>query len=109
MQFMLQSWPSDSSYIFIRSLKNGSLTDFETMIPRGTSSYQSGGMAFCIYMNANDYMEVWARQSGGGSKRHGQVDFEDFTKETGGGASKNDVWLKYPRLEQAGPCISSRV
>jgi hypothetical protein len=38
--------------------------------------------------------------------RHGGGDFEDFTKEAGGGASKNDVWLKYPRLEPAGPCIS---
>ena len=79
MQFMLQSWPSDYSYIFIRSLKNGSLTDFETMIPRGTSSYQSGGMAFCIYMNASDYMEVWARQSGGGSNAVVRDGFRTFT------------------------------
>lgn len=79
MQFMLQSWPSDYSYIFIRSLKNGSLTDFETMIPRGTSSYQSGGLAFCIYMNASDYMEVWARQSGGGSNAVVRDGFRTFT------------------------------
>jgi hypothetical protein len=79
MQFMLQSWPSDYGYIFIRSLKNGSLTDFETMIPRGGSSYQSAVTAFCIYMNASDYMEVWARQSGGGSNAVVRDGFRTFT------------------------------
>jgi hypothetical protein len=78
-QLMLQSWPSDYSYIFIRSLKNGSLTDFETMIPRGTSQYQSAVTAFCIYMNASDYMEFWARQSGGGSNAVVRDSFRAFT------------------------------
>jgi hypothetical protein len=42
-------------------------------------------------------------------ERHDQVDFEDFAKEAGRGTSKNDGWLKYPRLEPAGSCISRRV
>jgi len=40
---------------------------------------------------------------------HDQIDFEDFAKETGGGTSKKERWLKDSRLEPTGLSDSSRV
>jgi hypothetical protein len=65
--FMFQSIPTDYSYAFIRFLRNGSdALESEVMMPRPSGGlFGSPLVTMSVYLAANDYIEVWARQAGG--------------------------------------------
>jgi hypothetical protein len=67
-QFMLNAWPSDYGYIFIRFLKNGALSESEVMVPRPSGGqFASTVVSTAFPLAAGDYVELFARQSGGSS------------------------------------------
>jgi hypothetical protein len=67
--FMFNSFPTDYQYAFIRFLRNGSdAMESEVMLPRPSGGlFATSIIAMDVYLAANDYIEVYARQSGGSS------------------------------------------
>ena len=67
--FMYQNIPTDYQYAFIRFLRNGSDDlESEVMLPRPSGGlFASALVTMVVYLQANDYVEVFARQAGGSS------------------------------------------
>jgi hypothetical protein len=78
--FMLQSLVTDYGYAFGRLVRNGTDSETEIMMPR-PSGGQFGSIVITgeMYLSVNDYVEVFARQSGGSSGMSIRDGFRGFT------------------------------
>jgi len=78
--FMLNSFPTNWDYCFIRFLLNGSSSNSELMYGRVTSGslfITLAGSTY-LYLSANDYVEVFTRLVGGSSNATIRNDFAEF-------------------------------